>query len=34
MPAFNQDFTRLESDTYQLQFLPTDGVVTPTTYAA
>tara|TARA_R110000822_G_scaffold66374_2_gene162092 strand:- start:352 stop:861 length:510 start_codon:yes stop_codon:yes gene_type:complete len=34
MPAFNQDFTRLESDTFQLQFLPTDGVVTPTTYAA
>ena len=34
MPVFNQDFTRLESDTYQLQFLPTDGVVTPTTYAA
>ena len=34
MPAFNQDFTRLENDTYQLQFLPTDGVVTPTTYAA
>ncbi len=34
MPAFNQDFTRLESDTYQLQFIPTDGAVTPTTYAA
>ncbi len=34
MAAFNQDFTRLESDTYQLQFIPTDGVVTPTTYAA
>ena len=34
MPAFNQDFTRLDSDSYQLQFLPTDGVVTTTTYAA
>lgn len=34
MPALNQNFTRLESDSYVLEFTPTDGVVTSATYAA
>ena len=34
MPSLNQDFTRLESDSYVLEFTPTDGVITGTTYAA
>ena len=34
MPALNQNFTRLESDSYVLEFTPTDGVITSSTYAA
>lgn len=34
MPALNQNFTRLESDSYVLEFTPTDGVITSQTYAA
>ena len=33
MPALNQNFTRLESDSYVLEFTPTDGVISLATYA-
>lgn len=33
MPALNQNFTRLESDSYVLEFTPTDGTVSLLTYA-
>ena len=33
MPALNQNFTRLESDSYILEFTPTDGAITSATYA-
>ncbi len=33
MPALNQNFTRLESDSYVLEFTPTDGTISLLTYA-